>query len=196
MRLLRTVLLLSLAGLAVTIISERAALQAAGTTGAGVSGPAFRLMDQAGRAVDAQALADKPTIVHFGFTHCPVVCPTTLHEMSERIRDLGPLADRMRFVFVTVDPERDTPEHLGRYLASFDPRIVGLTGTESQVKALADGLGATFTKRTDDRGEHTFDHSIFAYLMARGWSRAGTLYMGSDARTGRVLARLEALAAD
>ena len=160
---------------------------------AGNPSPAFRLVDQDRRIVDHWSLADKPSVIHFGFTHCPVVCPTTLFELAERIRELGPQADEIRFLFVTVDPERDTPDHLKRYLASFDSRIIGLTGEPAQIKSLADGLGATYARQATAEGGHTFDHSIYAYLMARGWSSAGTLYMGTEARSDRVLARIRAL---
>ena len=70
---------------------------------------AFMLVDQDGRSFTDADLRDRPTVIHFGFTHCPVVCPTTFYEVTERLNDLGPLADQIRFVFVTIDPQRDTP---------------------------------------------------------------------------------------
>lgn len=157
------------------------------------SGPSFRLVDQHGRPVTEEDLADKPAVLHFGFTHCPVVCPTTLHEIAERMRRMGPAAHDLRFVFVTVDPDRDTSAVLEPYIASFDSRIIGLTGSADQIKALADGVGAPFSRATATDGSYTLDHSVFGFLMARGWKRAGVLYMGSDARTelvGNILQRL------
>lgn len=144
--------------------------------------------------LDEAILGKKPSVVHFGFTHCPVICPTTLFEVSERMRELGPLADDIQFIFVTVDPERDTPEELGRYLASFDDRIIGLSGSASDIRALADALGASVTRQSLENGSYTYDHTIFAFLMARGWAKTGVLYMGGDARKERVLAQLQAFA--
>lgn len=159
------------------------------------SGPSFRLVDQHLRVVDEKQLGQKPTVLHFGFTHCPVICPTTMFEVAERMRELGPLADAIQFVFVTVDPERDSPEYLRQYVSSFDDRIIGLSGDANDIKSLADGLGATFSRQPLNEGGYTIDHTIFAYLMAPGWTKAGVLYMGSGARSDRVLSTLKALAA-
>ncbi len=157
------------------------------------SGPSFRLVDQHLRVVDEKQLSQKPTVLHFGFTHCPVICPTTMFEVAERMRELGPLADAIQFVFVTVDPERDTPEYLRQYVSSFDDRIIGLSGDAKDIKTLADGLGATFSRQPLKEGGYTIDHTIFAYLMAPGWTKAGVLYMGTGARSDKVLSTLKAL---
>ncbi len=94
---------------------------------AAIGGP-FRLVDQNGAPFTDQNLKGKTFLVFFGFTHCPDVCPTTLFEISEIMRKLGSDADRTAVLFITVDPERDTPESIKDYLASFDPHIRGLTG--------------------------------------------------------------------
>lgn len=158
-----------------------------------VRGPQFQLQDQHGRPVDDRDLSSKPTVVHFGFTHCPVVCPTTMFELSEYMRELGPLADEIRFVFVTVDPERDTPEVLRSYLTSFDPRLIGLSGSPQQIRALADGLGATFSRQALENGDVTYDHTVFGYVLGAGWIKQGVLYMGTGASRERVLKLLKGL---
>src|SRR5918994_5992041 len=94
-------------------------------------GGAFKLIDQNGRTVTEQDLKGKPFLVFFGFTHCPDVCPTALFEISEVFRKLGPDADRAAGLFITVDPERDTPAALKNYMSSFDPHLRALTGDEA-----------------------------------------------------------------
>ena len=101
----------------------------------------------------------------FGFTHCPDVCPTALFEISEIMRELGSDGDRMRAMFVTVDPERDTPEKLKDYLSSFDPRLIGATGDEAAIKAVEKAY-RVYAKRVPlDGGGYTMDHTAIVYLM-------------------------------
>src|SRR5664279_2189140 len=94
---------------------------------AAIGGP-FQLTDQTGETVTEKSLVGRPTLIFFGFTHCPDVCPTSLFEMSEVLRAMGSDADRVNAYFVSVDPERDTPQAMKDYLSSFDPHLVGLTG--------------------------------------------------------------------
>src|SRR2546430_16763851 len=103
---------------------------------AAIGGP-FKLIDQNGQVVTDQDLKGHPFLVFFGFTHCPDVCPTTLFDVSEILRSLGPDADRARALFITVDPERDTPAGLKDYLGSFDPHLRGLTGHPDALAVLA-----------------------------------------------------------
>src|SRR5260370_18672146 len=102
---------------------------------AAIGGP-FKLTDQNGQTVTDQDLKGHPFLVFFGFTHCPDVCPTTLFEVSEILRALGPDADRVRALFITVDPERDTPGLMKDYLSSFDPHLPGLTGDPAAATAV------------------------------------------------------------
>jgi protein SCO1 len=110
----------------VLIVAGRGPVQVA-TQVAAIGGP-FRLTDQSGRTVTEQDLTGRPFLVFFGFTHCPDVCPTTLSDVSEIMGKLGPDADRVGALFITVDPERDSPDKLKDYLANFDPHLKGLTG--------------------------------------------------------------------
>lgn len=131
----------------------------------GVGGP-FTLVDQNGQKVSEKIL-EKPgaTLIFFGFTHCPDVCPTALFEMTQVYKALGPKADRMRALFITVDPERDTPELLKDYLSSFDPRIVGLTGTPEQTAAALKAYRGYARKVPLEGNNYTMDHTALVYLM-------------------------------
>ena len=129
-----------------------------------VGGP-FRLIDQNGKPITDQDLKGQPFLVFFGFTHCPDVCPTTLFEVSEILRALGKDGERVRALFVTVDPERDTPEKLKDYLSSFDPRVVGVTGDEAAIKAIEKAYRVYAKKVPLDGGGYTMDHTAIVYLM-------------------------------
>ena len=132
-------------------------------TAAAVGGP-FQLVDQEGRAVSDRDLTGRPFLVFFGFTHCPDVCPTTLFEVSEILRALGPDADKVEALFITVDPERDTPDKLKDYLSSFDPHLRGLTGAPAAVAAVTKAYRVYVRKVPQDEG-YTIDHTAIVYLM-------------------------------
>ena len=129
-----------------------------------VGGP-FKLVDQNSNPITDQDLKGHPFLVFFGFTHCPDVCPTTLFEVSEIFRALGPDAKDVRALFVTVDPERDTPKVLKDYLSSFDPRIVGATGDEVAITAIEKSYRVYAKKVPIDGGGYTMDHTAIVYLM-------------------------------
>jgi protein SCO1 len=131
---------------------------------AAIGGP-FRLTDQDGRTVTEQDLKGRPSLIFFGFTHCPDICPTTLFDISEIMRALGADADRTHAVFITVDPERDTPSVLKDYLSSFDPHVSGLTGDLPAIEAVAKAYRAYFKKVALDGGGYTMDHYAITYLM-------------------------------
>ncbi len=133
-----------------------------------IGGP-FALTDHRGRAVTERDFAGRPVAMFFGFTHCPDVCPTTLGEFSAYMEALGPDADRMHWLFVTVDPERDTPEALARYMEAFDPRVVALTGTEAQVADAARAFRVVHRRVPLEGGGYTVDHTATTFLLdARG----------------------------
>ena len=131
---------------------------------AAIGGP-FSLTDQNGRTVTEEDLKGRPFLVFFGFAHCPDICPTTMFEISEIMRKLGPAGDRMRALFITVDPERDTPEALKAYVSSFDPRIVALTGDEASIAAVAKAYRAYYKRVPLKDGGYTMDHLAIVYLM-------------------------------
>jgi protein SCO1/2 len=129
-----------------------------------IGGP-FRLVDQNGKAVTDQDMKGRPFLVFFGFTHCPEVCPTTLFDVSEVLRSLGPDADRAGALFITVDPERDTTTALKDYLTSFDPHLRGLTGDADALAAVAQEYRVYYKKVPLDGGDYTMDHTAIVYLM-------------------------------
>ncbi|MEE1657881.1 SCO family protein [Microvirga sp. CF3062] len=129
------------------------------TTGVPDVGGPFSLVNHRGERVTQDTFKGKPTVYFFGFTHCPEVCPTTLFEMTQHLKDLGPDADRLNVVFVTVDPERDTPELLKTYMESFDPRIVALTGTPEEVTAATKAFRVAYRKVPTEGGNYTMEHS-------------------------------------
>lgn len=130
-----------------------------------IGGP-FALTDQDGRTVTADSYKGAPFLVFFGYTHCPDVCPTTLSDMSQMFAALG-LDKKARAVFITVDPERDTPAVMKEYLSSFDPRIVGLTGSPEAV-ASAEKAYRVYARKVPTKGdEYSMDHTAIVYLMDR-----------------------------
>jgi protein SCO1 len=131
---------------------------------AAIGGP-FRLTDQNGRTVTDEDFKGHPFLVFFGYTHCPDICPTTLFEISEMLRALGPDADRARALFITVDPERDTAAVMKDYLSNFDPHVKGLTGDPAQIAAVAKAYRAYYKKVPLDDGSYTMDHMAVIYLM-------------------------------
>src|SRR5262245_59128275 len=140
---------------------------------AGIGGP-FELTTHDGRRLSSAELKGTPFALFFGFTHCPDVCPTTMLELSNAIQALGPDADRMRFFFVSVDPERDTPEQLKLYLSNFDSRITGLVGTPDEIAAVAKAYRAIYQKVPTKDG-FTFNHTALVYLMGPDGRLAGTI---------------------
>jgi protein SCO1/2 len=129
-----------------------------------VGGP-FKLVDQNSKPITDQDLKGHPFLVFFGFTHCPDVCPTTLFDVSETFRALGPDAKDVRALFITVDPERDTPAVLKDYLTSFDPRIIGVTGDADAIAAAEKAYRVYAKKVPLDGGDYTMDHTAIVYLM-------------------------------
>lgn len=128
-----------------------------------VGGP-FSLVSQDGAPVTQKALQGQPSLVFFGYTHCPDVCPATLAEISSVLKALGSDAKAKAF-FVTVDPQRDTPAVMKDYLSSFDPRITGLTGSPAAIKAIEDDYKVYAEAKPDKDGTYTMDHTAITYLM-------------------------------
>jgi protein SCO1/2 len=149
----------------VVLVSGRGSLPLA-SQASEIGGP-FHLTDQDGHAISDQDLKGKPFLVFFGFTHCPDVCPTTLFDVSEVLRDLGPDANRVGAAFITVDPERDTSASIKDYLSSFDPHLRGLTGDPDAIKAVAKAYRVYYKKVPLEGGDYTMDHTAIVYLMSK-----------------------------
>ena len=133
---------------------------------AAIGGP-FQLVDQSGATVTADKLQGKPTLLFFGYTHCPDICPTTLFDVSEVLKAMGTDADRVNAYFVSVDPERDSPAVMKDYLSSFDPHLKALTGDPEAVAKMLTEYRVYAKKIPGKDGDYTMDHSAMVYLMDR-----------------------------
>lgn len=136
----------------------------------------YLLMNSKGRAISDQDFRGSFQLIAFGYTFCPDICPTTLAEMSLIMEKLGSRAEQLQPLFVTVDPERDTPEVLSRYTAYFHPRIIGLTGSPELVRRVADHFKVRYEKHWEPgagKNQYTVDHSAGMYLLGPDGSFLG-----------------------
>jgi protein SCO1/2 len=155
-----------------------------------IGGP-FNLVDTNGKPVTEKSLLGKPTAIFFGFTYCPEVCPTTMADMTAWLKALGPDADKLNVVFVSVDPERDTPAQLKLYLSNFDQRIQGFTGTPDEIAKTAKAYRVYYKKVPQEGGEYTIDHSSAIYLFdAKGGFVEPIAYQSPPDRAEGQLRRL------
>jgi protein SCO1/2 len=137
------------------------------TSGKALVGGPFTLTDHTGKRVTDKDFRGKYMLVFFGFTFCPDVCPGSLQVMTEALEQLGKKAERVTPLFISVDTERDTPEELARYVKSFHPTLVGLTGSPEDVAAAAKAYRVIYRRVKDERSTagFTYDHTTFFYLM-------------------------------
>jgi protein SCO1/2 len=154
------------AGLSVALwtLSPGGPLESVGTASIGGD---FTLVDQNGKTRRAEDFRGKLMLIYFGYTYCPDVCPTELQTMGDAVDLLGDKQDAVQPIFVTIDPERDTPEQLRLYAESFHPRLVALTGSKEQVAAAARAYKVYYAKRPQEGGDYLMDHSSFVFLMGR-----------------------------
>jgi len=139
--------------------------QASDVTGA-TFGRNFSLTDAAGRPRTLADYRGKAVVIFFGYTQCPDVCPTTLAELAEVMKRLGPDADRVQVLFVTIDPERDTADLLSQYVPAFDPRFMGLRGDAAATEAVAKEFKIIYQKQPGATpGSYTMDHSAGTYIF-------------------------------
>ncbi len=133
---------------------------------AAIPGGDFALRDHRGLPVGSSDFGGRLLLISFGYTYCPDVCPTTLLKVANALDLLGDEAARVQPLFVTVDPERDTPEVLAAYVAAFHPRLVGLTGTAEQIKRIAGDYRVYYEKVGSGDNDYFMDHSAFIYLTS------------------------------
>ncbi|MGI8840882.1 MAG: SCO family protein [Caulobacteraceae bacterium] len=152
-----------------------------------IGGP-FRLVDQKGASVDQRLLRGKWTAIYFGYTFCPDVCPTTLTALAQAVGDLGPDARRFQVVFITVDPERDTPAQLATYLSSpaFPKGTIGLTGSPAQVAQVARAY-RVYYKKAGTGANYSMDHTSIVYLMDPDGRFSRPLALGPPADIARQI---------
>ncbi len=158
--------LLALGAIYFALANQRMGHQPVSLGTAQVGGP-FTLTNHKGEGVSDKTYAGKFMMVFFGFTHCQDVCPTELQVMTAAMQQLGPEADKIVPIFVSIDPERDTPPVMADYVKAFDPRLQGLTGTPEQIAAIARTYHAFYKKvpNEKDPADYEMDHTTIIYLM-------------------------------
>ncbi|MEX6506683.1 SCO family protein [Jiella sp. M17.18] len=142
-------------------------------------GQPFSLTDQNGRPITQADLRGEPAAVFFGYTHCPDVCPTTLYELAGYQAQLKKEGKRLRVVFVTVDPQRDTPAVLKDYVSAVSDDVTAITGDPAKVAAMAKGWGIYF-KKVGEGDDYTMDHTATTFLLNPDGTLAGTIAYGED----------------
>lgn len=178
---LLTLLGLALGALALAAVTVIVVLpHASGPRGGGIGGP-FTLTSDKGQPITEAALKGHPTLVFFGYTHCPDVCPATLAEISAVFKALGP-DPRARALFVTVDPARDTVPVMKDYMSSFDPRITGVTGTPEQIKEIENAYKVYAKAGPQQDGAYTMDHTAVTYLMDKTGAFVGAFNLDRPAK--------------
>lgn len=128
----------------------------------------FHLLDAQGRPRSLADFQGKVTIVFFGYTHCPEVCPTTLADLAQAMGRLGPDARNVQVIFITLDPARDTPQVLARFVPYFDRSFIGLYGDARSTTEAAQSFGVNFQKHEEKNGDYTIDHTDSTYLIGKG----------------------------
>ncbi|WP_075292238.1 SCO family protein [Pararhizobium arenae] len=150
----------------------------------GPFGVPFTLVSQSGQPITEKAFTGKPTAVFFGFTHCPEVCPTTLFELNGWLEKVDPQGDKLQAYFVSVDPERDTPEILGQYVSNVSKRITGISGPANDVMEMVKGFRVYAKKIPLDEsqpdGDYTMDHTASVFLLDANGRFSGTIAYGEN----------------
>ncbi len=163
---------------------------------AGPYGVPFQLVAQDGKPITEQAFRGKPSAVFFGFTHCPEVCPTTLFELDGWLAKVDPDGKKLNAYFITVDPERDTPEIIGEYVSNVSKRIVGISGPPEKIADVIKGFRVYAKKvpldEKDPNGDYTMDHTASVFLLDGAGRFAGTIAYEENPET--AVQKLENLA--
>lgn len=156
-------------------------------------GVSFTLTDHNGNQITEKAFRGQPTALFFGFTHCPEICPTTVYELNGWLAELGKDGEEIAAYFVTIDPERDTPDILGDYVTSVSERVTGISGEPDAVREMARGFNIYFKRIELDDGDYTMDHSASIILLDSDGAFRKTIAYGEAAET--ALQKLRDLAA-
>lgn len=154
-------------------------------------GKSFNLVDHHGKPITEKAFEGHPTAVFFGFTHCPEVCPTTLYELAAWLKELGPDGKPIKTFFITVDPERDTPEIMKSYVSNFTDRIVGITGKPDDIAELAKSWHVYSKKIPLENGDYTMDHTASVFLVDAKGNFKSTIAFRENPKT--AIAKLKKL---
>lgn len=159
----------------ITTVQQPSSQKIAGTTQIG--GP-FELVDHNGGAITEAALKGAPSVIFFGFTHCPEICPTTLSDISSWLEETGPIGKDINGYFVTVDPERDSPDVMKDYVSAFSDRITGITGTPENIAQILQNYRIFSNKVRLGNGEYTMDHTASVILLDKNGEFVSTISYG------------------
>jgi protein SCO1/2 len=151
--------------------------------GGGIGGGSYALLDQRGNAVNQTVLEGHPSLLFFGYTHCPDVCPTTMGEMAGWFEALGQEGADLRAYFVTIDPARDTPEILDGYVSWVSDRITALTGPQEEIDKVVKAWAAVAERVEGDNGDYTMNHTASVYLINPQGGFEGTIAYGENQET-------------
>lgn len=156
-------------------------------------GGAFKLVDMNGKEITEQSLRGHPSAVFFGYTHCPVICPTTLFDLDSWLKQLGPEGADIRGYMVTIDPERDTPEYIEKYITNVSNRITGITGDPKDIAAMLKSYNIYAKKVDEDGDNYTMDHTASILLLDKNGRLRSTIAYGEPSET--AISKLKRLAA-
>ena len=145
----------------------------------------FALVDDRGQPVDETIFRRGPSLVYFGYTHCPEVCPTTLFEMADWLNALGPSGQSLQALFFTVDPERDTPDIMHGYVNAFTDRITGITGSQAEMKKVVDGWMVHASRLPGETDDYHMSHTTSLLLIGADGRLKDMIAYGSDRVRGR-----------
>jgi protein SCO1 len=185
--------LVGLIALGAAFVAFRPQVPTAQSVGASLVGGPFKLIDQSGQEFTDRSVAGKPFLVFFGFTHCPDVCPTKLFEISQVLNAMGDRANDLQVLFVTVDPERDTPAAMKNYVSAFSDRILGVSGEPAEVQAMVKDYNIHSAKVPLQDGDYTMDHTASMILQDADGNFVGTIASEESGEAG--LAKLQRLVA-
>ncbi len=175
----------AIGGAAALIVTHGVSGAQVKTTGKALIGGPFALVDQTGKTVTDKDFRGRLMLVFFGFTHCPDICPAELQVMSQALAELGPKSSEVVPIFISLDPERDTPAVVGAYVKNFGDNFVGLTGSPDAVAAAAKAYRVAFSKFEykdgSGKGDYSIDHSAIAYLMDRNGDYVAHFSYGTPA---------------
>ena len=140
----------------------------------------LNLIDHNGGPVTSQSFKNQPSLIFFGFTHCPEVCPTTITTMDKILQDLKNKIIQTNIVFITLDPERDTQNHLKEYINYFSKNIIAITGSIKDIKKLSKNWGVFYEKISTDKDEYTLNHTATVFMVDKNGNYRGTIAWGEN----------------
>ena len=140
----------------------------------------INLIDHTGKKFVSQTLKNQPSLIFFGFTHCPEVCPTTLSQLSEITDKLKTKIITTNIIFITLDPKRDTQEHLKDYISNFNENVIGITGDIINIKKLADNWGVFYETISSSKDDYTLNHTATVFMLDKKGNYKGTIAWGEN----------------